>query len=162
MGVSWHEHVLVLVALLYELVEENLHLLGDILQLVACEQLQIDEHLVVARASAVYLLAHVAQFLGEHSLYLRVNVFHAVVDDKLSAFADAVDVFQFGEQRRELFLLEQSDAFEHGDVSHGAEYVVFGEIEVHLAVASYGEAFDLLVYLKVFFPEFHSSCYIKL
>ena len=55
------ERVLALLALLQKLVEERHHLVGHLVQLVAYEELQIHEHLVVARPSAVYLLAHVAQ-----------------------------------------------------------------------------------------------------
>lgn len=66
-GISRHEHILILVALLYKLVEEYLHMLGNVLQLMACEELQVNEHLVVTASSGVYLLSNVA-------LSLRVSM----------------------------------------------------------------------------------------
>ena len=42
-----------------------------------------------------------------------------------------------------------------GDMGHGTQYIVFCQIEIHLTVASDGEALYLLVDLKVLFPEFH-------
>ena len=47
MGISWHQHVLVLIALLDELIEENLHLVGYLFQFVTGEELQIYQHLIV-------------------------------------------------------------------------------------------------------------------
>ena len=70
MGVSRHQYVLVLVALADEFVEEHFHFVYYLLQFVTGEEFQVDEHLVVARPSAMYLLAHVAQPLCEHQLHL--------------------------------------------------------------------------------------------
>ena len=66
-----------------------------------------------------------------------------------------MDVFQFGKQGVELTLLQQPDAFEHGDMGHRAQHVIFGEVEIHLAVTAYGKPFYLLVDFKVLLPEFH-------
>ena len=120
----------------------------------AGKELQVDEHLVVARTSAVDLLAHVAQLACEHELHLRVNILYAILDDKLAFLARVVDGLQLREQGLQLIAAKQSDALEHGDVGHGAQHVVLSEIKVHLAVAAHGEALNLLVYLKVLFPEF--------
>ena len=100
------------------------------------------------------LFAHIAQFLGEHQFYLGMNILHAVFDDKLAFLGDGVDILQFCEELGKLILFQKSDAFEHGDVCHTAKHVVFGEIEVELTVATYGESFDFLVYFKVLFPKF--------
>ena len=102
MGVAWHEHVFQLVALGNELVEEHLHQLGNVAQLVASEQFQVDEHLVVARAPAVYLLAHVAQPAGEHQLHLRMDVFHSVLYLEAALGSLAVDGAQLGKQLPQL------------------------------------------------------------
>ena len=39
-------------------------------------------------------------------------------------------------------------------MSHWAQYVVFGQIEVHLAVSTHGEALNLGIHLEILFPEF--------
>ena len=115
--------------------------------LLAGEELEVEQHLVVARAAAVYLLAHVAQLAGEHELYLRMDVLDAVFDDELAPFGQGVDLLQLGQELLQLGGGEQADALEHGDVGHGAQYVVLGQVEVHFAVAPHGEALDILVYL---------------
>ena len=155
MRIARHEHVLVLVALLYEFIEQHLHGIGYLHQLVTRKQLQVHQHLVIARTSRVYLLAHVAKLAGKQHLHLRVYVLHAVLDGKLAPFAQFVDALQLAQQHWQLVLADESYAFEHGDVGHRAQHVVLGEIEVHLAVTSYGEPLNLLVHLKVLLPEFH-------
>ena len=157
MGIARHEHLLVLLRLLYQFVEERLHLVGDVHQLVAREELQVDQHLVVARAAGVNLLSHVAEAARQQHLHLRVDVLDVVLDGELAALAQLVDVLQLGEQHGQLVFAYQSDALKHRDVGHRAQYVVLRQIEVHLAVAAHGEPVNLLVYLKVLFPELHSS-----
>ena len=95
----------------------------------------------------MYLLAHIAQPAREHQFHLRVYVFHSLLDDELSALGLSVDALQLVEQEVEFVAGEQADGFEHGDVSHGAEHIVLGEVEVHFAVATYGKAFNIFVYL---------------
>ena len=70
MGVTRHKDVLEPLTLLLKLAEERHHPVGYLAQLVAYEELQVYEHLVVARPSAVYLLAHVAQTPREQQLHL--------------------------------------------------------------------------------------------
>ena len=48
MRIAGHQHVLVLLALLDELVEEYLHAVSHLHEFVAGEEFQIDQHLVVA------------------------------------------------------------------------------------------------------------------
>ena len=48
MGVARHQHVLILVALLNQLVEENLHGVHNLLQLMTGEEFEVYENLVVA------------------------------------------------------------------------------------------------------------------
>ena len=48
MGVTGHEHVLMLVTQQKQAVEEVLHVVGNLTQLGAIEKLQVDEHLIVA------------------------------------------------------------------------------------------------------------------
>ena len=81
-------------------------------------------------------------------------VLNAVLNDKLTALCRLVDVPQRRQQLRQFVLAYQPDAFKHGDVSHGAQHVVFGQIEVHLAVAAHGEALYLFVDLVILIPKF--------
>ena len=106
MGIARHQHVAILVALLHQLVEEAVGKLHHVHQLVAGEELEVYQHLVVARAARVYLLAHVAELAGEHQLHLRVYVFHAVFDDKPALVGHVVDVLEFGGKRHELVVGE--------------------------------------------------------
>ena len=122
----------------------------------AGEELQVYEYLVVARASRVYLLAHVAQFAGEHQFHLRVNVLDAFLYHELAPLALFINAFQLGQQHGQLVLADEPDTLEHGDVGHRAQHVVWCQIEVHLAVASHSEPLYLGVNLKVFFPQFHN------
>ena len=69
-GVSRHEHVLIGLALRLQRVEELFHQAHDAFQAVAREQLQVEQHLVVARASAMDFLAHIAQAACQHKLHL--------------------------------------------------------------------------------------------
>ena len=125
----------------------------------AREQFQVYQDLVVARAPGVDFLAHVTQTACQHQLHLRVNIFDIVLDDELTTLAHLVDIAQFGQQLFQLVALQQSDTLQHGDMGHRAQHVVLCQVEVHLAVAPYGEALYLLINLKVFSPKFvsHSS-----
>ena len=58
MGIAWHEHVLIAFALLLKFREEVAHRLSHLANFVAREKLEVNEHLVVARASAMYFLPH--------------------------------------------------------------------------------------------------------
>ena len=97
MRIAGHQHVFILVALLYQLVKENLDGIHHFLEFMTGEQFQVDKHLVVTGTSAVYFLAHVAQFPGEHQLHLRMYVLHAVLYHELSTLASGIDILEFGE-----------------------------------------------------------------
>ncbi len=142
--VSRHEHLPVPLALCLQFGEEGAHVLGHQFQLAACEELQVHQHLVVAAASRVYLLAHVAQPPCEHELYLRVHVLHTLLDAEVPRKDFPAYGAQFGEQCLQFTGREQSDAFQHGDVGHAAQHVALGQVEVHLTVSAHGEAFYLL------------------
>ena len=102
MGVAGHQDVLVALALLLQLPEEGLYVLGHQLQLTACEELQVHQHLVVARTARVDFLAHIAQAARQQQLHLGVDIFDALFDGELSVLYLAVDVAQFGQQGLQL------------------------------------------------------------
>ena len=102
------------------------------------------------------LLAHVAEAAGEEELHLRVDILYIVLDAELAALTEGIDVLQCVEELGEFIAAQQANGFEHGDVGHGAQHVVFCQIEIHLTVAADGETLYLLVDLKVLFPEFHT------
>ena len=155
MGVAGHQHVLVTLALPLQFCEETLDVLCHEAQLTADEQLQVHQHLVVATASRVNLLAHVAEPAGEHQLDLRVHVLDAFLYDEPPFPYFREDVSQFGQQLLQFFFLDESDALEHCDVCHRTEHVGLGQVHVHLAVASDGETFDFRRYLISFVPKLH-------
>ena len=154
MCVARHEHVLVLVALLDELVEEYLHVLGNVLYLVAGEEFQVDEHLVVAAASGMDFLTDVAELARQHQLHLGVDILHVGLYLELPILANLVDVLQLGEEFRKLVLPEHSYRLQHRDMGHRTQYVILGKIEVHLAVAAHREPLYLLIDLEILFPKF--------
>lgn len=147
MGITGHEDILVAVALTDEHAEELLDGQGNVLDLLAGEELEVEQHLVVARAAAMYLLAYVTQLAGEHELYLRMDVLDAILNDELAPLGQSINLLQLGQKLLQFVFLKQSDTLEHGDVGHGAQHVVLSQVEVHFAVAPHGEALDILVYL---------------
>ena len=154
MGVSRHEHALVALALGQQLIEKGLHAVGDVHQLMPREQLKVYQHLVVARAPAVYLLAHVAQTARQHQLHLRVNVLNPVFNHEAAVVAQLVYGLKLSQQAAQLIGRKQPYALKHRYVGHGAQHIIFGEIKVEFTVAPDGESLDFLVNLEVFFPKF--------
>ena len=155
MGIARHQHIFVLIALLDEFVEEDFYFIGDILEFVTGKELEVYEHLIVARTARVDLLAHISEFAGEQHLHLRVDILHIVLNHELATICQLVDVLQLRQQLRQLVFLQQSDALQHGDMRHRAQHVVLGQIKVHLTVTTDGETLYLLIDLKVLFPKFH-------
>ena len=72
-------------------------------------------------------------------LHLGVDVLDAVLDLESAGLDVVGDMAQFLGEHGQLLRREQSDALEHGDVGDGALDVVASQLEVELAVASYGE-----------------------
>ncbi len=102
MGVTGYDYVFVAVALAEEYVEESGNGFDEVFDARADEQLEVDEHLVVARASGVDFLANVAEPACEHEFDLRVDIFDAFLDSEV-AFGDFTeDVAECVGQRREL------------------------------------------------------------
>ena len=124
-------------------VEEGAHSESHLAELAAREELEVEQHLVVARAAAVYFLAHGAEPAGEHELHLRVHVLDAVLYDKAAVGGLAVNVAQLVQEHGQFVVGYEADAVEHGHVGHGAEHIVRREQEVELAVVAHGEAVDL-------------------
>ena len=108
----------------YEAVEELLGVACNIAQLVAHKELQINQHLVVARASRVNLLAHVAELACEHKLHLRVYIFDTLLNDEVALLGLRQQLGKSGEQLLQLALLEKPYSFEHLYMSHRSLDVV--------------------------------------
>ena len=153
-GVAGHEHMLVALALLLQFVEEAPDILGHEAQLLARPQFQVDEHLVVAAASAVNLLAHVAQTACEQEFDLRMHILDALLYLETAFLGIAVDAAQFGQQGVQLVAGEQSDALQHGDVGHRAQHVMASQIEVELTVSANGETGNFFVNVVALVPKF--------
>ena len=82
-----------------------------------------------------------------------MHVLDAILNLELTTFANLIDVLQLGQQQGQFVLANESDGFQHGDMGHRAQHVVLGQIEVHLAVTTNGEALNLGIHLEVFFPK---------
>ena len=156
MRIPRHQYFFVTVTLADQHLEQAVRQFYQLPDLCTRVQFQIQQHLVVARTSAMYLLADIAQAACKHQFHLRMNVFHALFDHELTAVGHGIDVFQLRQQNRQFFFCEQPDAFQHRYMSHRAKNVVFSQVKVHLAVLTYGKCFDFLVYLYIFFPKFLS------
>ena len=150
--VSGHQVVLVFLAQLYQAVEQLLDGHTDIQQLVAHEQLEVDEHLIVARAARVNLLADVAELLGEHELDLRVHVLDTLLDVECHVLDGLLYLGQPLEQQVKLLLGQQADALEHLYVGHGTLDVIARKAQVQLAVIAHGEPLYHFVGLEALAP----------
>ena len=144
MRVAWHEHVLVPFRLRDEFVEEVLHQSCNLLDLVADEQLQIHQHLVVAASARMNLLADVAEFAGQQHLHLRVDVLHSFLNHKFAPLRLLIDGLQFPQEHLQFVCRQQVNRLQHRDVCHRPQYIIFSQIEVHLAVSAHGELLYLL------------------
>ena len=122
--------------------------------LVAQEEFQVDQHLVVSRAARVDLLSDVAQPAGEQQLDLRVDILRVGFDLETPGLDFGGDLLQTGRQRAEFFGGEKTDPFEHGDVRQRSFDVVAGELQVEFAVVADGVLFDHLVGFETLVPKF--------
>ena len=156
-GISRHKDVAIAFRLRLQHIEQLTDGLDDCLDLVTHVELEVDEHLVVATSARMDLLADVAQTAREDKFHLTMDVLDAFFDDETAFEGIAIDLLHLTKQDVKFIAGEQADAFEHGDMRHRTKHVVGGEIEVHLAVATDGIAFDALIDLDGFFPKFHSK-----
>ena len=97
MGVTRHEHIFVLVALLDKFVEKDFYFVGDFLQFMTGKELEVDEYLIVTTTTRMDFLTHIAQFARKQHLDLRMYIFYIVFDDELAPFTELVDISQLGE-----------------------------------------------------------------
>ena len=155
-GVTRHQHLLILFALLLQPVEDPLHGVGHLPQFVAQEQFEVHEDLIVARTPRVYFLARVAQPAGEHQLDLRMNVLRAGFDLETPGFDLRGDLFQPCGEFFEFFRRQQSDGLEHGDMRQRPFDVVARQAHVQFAVVAHGVFLDHFVRLVAFIPKFSS------
>ena len=144
MGVARHQHVLVSLRLRDELVEQVLHQSCNLLDLVTDEQLQIYQHLVIPASARMNLLADVAKFAGQQHLYLRVYIFHTLLNHELALLGLFVDGSQLLQEHLQLIGCQQVNRLQHRDVRHRAQHVVLGQIEIHLTVSAHRELLYLL------------------
>ena len=156
-GVARHQHLLVAFAQLLQPVEERAHRTGDLPQFVAQEQFEVHQHLIVARASRVDLLACVAEPPREHQLHLGVHVLRAGFDLEASGLDFGGDLPQSRGQRLQLLAGQQADLLEHGDMRQRPFDVVARQPHVQLAVLSHGVLLDHSVRLEALVPKFRTA-----
>ena len=155
-GVSRHQHLAVALALLLQTVEERVDVAGDAPQLIAQEELQIDQYLVVARASRVDLLAHVAQPAGEQQLDLGVDILRVGFDLEAPGLYLRGDFVQSVGEPPQFVGRQQADLLEHGDVCQRSLDVVARQPQVEFAVLADGVLLDHRVGFKSLVPKFSS------
>ena len=152
MRITGHQHVAVAFAQLLQSVEERAHAVRRLPQFVAQEEFQIDQHLIVARAAGVDLLAHLAQTPREQQFDLRVDVLRPLLDLEPPLLDLASDLFQPRQQGLQLVGRQQADVFQHPDVGHRPFDVVPGQPHVELTVVAHRETFDHLVGFETLVP----------
>jgi len=159
-GVPRHQHLLVLFAQALQPVEQRFYGVGCLAQFVAQEKFEVHQHLIVARAARMDLLARVAQPPREHQLHLRVDVLGVRLDREASGFDLGGDLFQSGGQLLQFGGGQQPDLFEHGDVGQRPLDVLLRQPHVQFAVVADGIFLDHLVGLEALVPKFgcHSVC----
>ena len=85
MGVSGDNDVFVVVALLDKDVEKSSNGFNEVFNARANKEFQVDEHLVVARASGMDFFADVAKSSSQKKLNLGVHVLNTIFNDEVSA-----------------------------------------------------------------------------
>ena len=150
--------MLIAFRLIDERIEEHRHMVHQFFDGTAYEEAQIHQHLVVATATAVNLLAHIAQAAGEQQFHLAMHIFHAVLDGKLASLYLGIDISQFCHKCGEFAARKQPYRFEHSDVCQRAQHIISSQIHIHLAVATHGVGLYIVVYFYVLFPKFR--CHI--
>ena len=151
--VAGQQRLLVLFTQHLEIAEQGEHLAADRLQLVPQEELQVHEHLVVARASGVDLLAHFTQLAGEQQLHLRMDVLDVVFQGEIPGCDALGDASEGGVQRGVFLRAEQPDLLKHLDVRAGALHVVACQPEVEHPVVADRETIDGLCRRSSFIPK---------
>ena len=157
MGIARHQDVCIGTALLHQYLEKTLCEQGDLLESVAHEEFEIDQHLVVARTSGVDLFTHITETTCQKQFDLRVDVFDALLNDQLAGLCLSMDATQLCEQHFEFVGLQKTDALKHGDMCHRAQHVVGSEEKIHFAIQSDGKTLNIFIDLNRFFPKFHSE-----
>ena len=152
MGVARHEHIFISFAELLQLVEQTGHRLRDGAELFTHEQLEVHEHLIVARASGMDFFAYIAKAAGEKEFYLRVNVLNARLDDKFAALDHGCNIIERVGEEGEFVGSEQTDALKHLDVGERSLHVVACQLHIEFAVVAHGEFFYHFVGLEALAP----------
>ena len=159
MSITRHQHIFKTLTLAYQHMKQLFYGSSNLLNLRTREKFQIEQHLIVTRTTTMYLLTYITQFTRQHQFHLRVYIFHSFFYHKLPFLGSRIDIFQFFKQKSQLFLRQQTNTFEHGDVSHRTYHIMFSQIKVHLAITSHREAFYILIYLNGFLPKFLSHLF---
>ena len=158
--VARHQDLLVLLGELLQAIEEGANLGGDLLQLLAQEELQIDQHLVVARATRVNLLAHIAQAAGQQQLHLRVDILRLGLDAEVARLDLRGDLLQTTNEHLKLLGGQKADRLEHADMGQRALHVVFRQAHIQLLVVAYGVILYQGIRVEALIPKF--GCHIRL
>ena len=161
MGISGHKHIFILLCLLHKRIKQRLYALMQVDKRATREELQIDHHLIVTRTARVDSLACIATHLGEQELHLRVNVLNTLLDSEIASQNLLIYLLQTLGQRIAILIGDQPDRVEHLHMSHITQHVGLGQVEVQLAVATYGKLLDKRIGRVSFIPKFHCISFIQ-
>ena len=153
-GVARHQHMLIALTLGLEGAKQRGEVMHHLFNFASNKETKVDQHLVVARASGVNFLAHIAQTAGEHQFHLRMHVFNTLFYHKFSHFIFRINIAKGSGERSQFVGREEVDGLKHGDVGDGAQHIVARQIEVHFAVATHGVGFHIVVHRHILFPKF--------
>ena len=152
MRISRHKLILMLLWKGLQPPEKPLHCLRDSLQLIAEKQLQVYEHLIIARTPRMYLLSDIPKTRSQQELHLRMHILHSLLNDELAALYRVGDILQSRKQHVKLLLREKTYLLEHLYVGHWALHVITRKAKVEFPVTTHRERLYKLVRLKAFVP----------
>ena len=157
MRITGHKHILILLGLCHQGVEQLLDTLLQMNKRATREELQIDHHLIVTRTTCVDTLTRIATHLCKQELYLRVNILNTILNGEITRQHLLIYLLQTLGQRIAVLIGNQANRVQHLHMSHITQHIGLGQVEVQLAVATYGKLLDKRIGRVSFIPKFHIS-----
>ena len=157
MGISRHQHIPVAFTSLLKQFEEALQLAHRPPDALPGKKLQVHQHLVIAGASRMDLLAYIPKAARKLGLHLGMHILHLLIYTETSLAGIPVEALQLRQQDGQLFSGKQPHLAEHSDVGGGAHNVVRGEHQVQFPVPAHRKAVYEGVIVETLIPDFSHS-----
>ena len=154
MGISRHQDIFISLTLKNQHMKELFHRFRDLANLCTGKEFEVQQNLIIPWTTTVNLLTDISQTAGQHQFYLRMHILYSFFYYKLTSFGRSINSLQLSQQLFQFFLGQQTDTFEHRNMSHRTEYIMFSQIKIHLTITSHRKTFDVFIYLHGFFPKF--------